>query len=95
MNRRVCAVAPFEHISEIASLKALLNTQDSKCNDGTDDQQADDGHDPVKITPPSGTVVSNLVDGLHVLGVHLCVKIHVACARQLFSHLWLGHRRQG
>jgi hypothetical protein len=42
----------------------LLDTNDCEGHDGANDEQPDDGHDPIKIAPPSGALIPRLVDGL-------------------------------
>ena len=40
----------------------LPDTDDCERDDGADDEKADDGHAPIKVTPPPGTLISCLVD---------------------------------
>ena len=40
---------------------ALPNANDRERDDGADDEQADDGHAPVKVAPPSRALISRLV----------------------------------
>ncbi len=40
----------------------LFYANDCEGDDGANDEQPDDGHDPIKVTPPSGALISRLVD---------------------------------
>ena len=41
---------------------ALVNPNYDERNDGTDDEQSNHGHKTIEISPPSGTLVTRLID---------------------------------
>ena len=45
----------------------LLDANDRKGDDSANDEKPDDGHDPIKVTPPSGALIPRLVDDVLLL----------------------------
>ncbi len=61
----------------------LLDADDGKGDNSANNEQPNDGHDPVKVTPPSGALISRLVDDLLLLpeggmsSLEVCLKLVV------------------